>query len=319
MNTQAYVLDAGQRPLPIGVAGELYIGGAALAQGYLGRPELTAEKFIPNLFANEPGQLLYKTGDLVRFQSDGNLQFLSRLDHQLKIRGFRVEPGEVEAVLRQYPGVRDAIVLAHEHNGDKKLVGYVIVPEELEVNAGALRSFMRETLPDYMTPAAIVSLHAWPLTPNGKIDRRALPAPEQAVYHLGEESQQPRTVVEETLVGLWSDALKIPTVGIHHNFFDLGGHSLLAMRLVSRVRERFQVELELRSLFESPTIAGMAAIIEQPQSHEDMEAESGIEGMLGDMSNVEHLLAELNQLSEAEAERMLNENESLLKRLIDAR
>jgi amino acid adenylation domain-containing protein len=319
INTQAYVLDARQRPVPIGVAGELYIGGAALAQGYLGRPELTAEKFIPNLFANEPGQLLYKTGDLVRFQSDGNLQFLSRLDHQLKIRGFRVEPGEVEAVLRQYPGVRDAIVLAHEHNGDKKLVGYVIVPEELEVNAGALRSFMRETLPDYMTPAAIVSLHAWPLTPNGKIDRRALPAPEQAVYHLGEESQQPRTVVEETLVGLWSDALKIPTVGIHHNFFDLGGHSLLAMRLVSRVRERFQVELELRSLFESPTIAGMAAIIEQPQSHEDMEAESGIEGMLGDMSNVEHLLAELNQLSEAEAERMLNENESLLKRLIDAR
>jgi acyl carrier protein len=176
---------------------------------------------------------------------------------------------------------------------------------------------MREGLPDYMMPAAFISLHAWPLTPNGKIDRWALPAPDQTGYQPGEESQQPRTAVEETLAGLWADALKLPAVGVHHNFFELGGHSLLAMRLLSRVRERFQVELELRALFESPTVAGMAALIEHAQSREDVGAESGIEVMLDGTNNLEHLLAELGRISETEAERMLDQKESLLKRVMD--
>jgi acyl carrier protein len=304
----------------VGVAGELHIGGDALAHGYLRRPELTAEKFIPSSFTDEAGARLYKTGDLARFLPDGNLQFLGRIDHQVKIRGFRVEPGEVEAALRQYPGVRDAIVLVREDNpGDKRLVGYVLVAEGVELNAGALRNFMKERLPDYMTPSAFVSLQTWPLTTNGKIDRRALPAPDQNGYQPNEELQQPRNEVEETLTGLWADALKLPAVGIHDNFFELGGHSLLAMRLMSRVRQRFQMEIELRVLFESPTVAGMAALIEEGQSHDDAGADSGLESMLGDASNLEHLLAELGRISEADAQKMLDEKESLLKRVMDTR
>ena len=319
-NTHAYVLDANQRPVPVGVAGELHIGGAALAHGYLRRPELTAEKFIPSPFTPEPGARLYKTGDLARFLPDGNLQFLSRIDHQVKIRGFRVEPGEIEATLRQYPGVRDAVVLVREDDpGDKRLVGYLLVAEGMELNTGALRNFMKERLPDYMTPSAFVSLHAWPLTTNGKIDRRALPAPDQNVYHAGEELDQPRNEVEETLTGLWADALKLPAVGIHDNFFELGGHSLLAMRLMSRVRERFQMEIELRVLFETPTVAGMAAHIEQGPSSEDARSDSELEMMLSDESNVEKLLAALDRLSEADAQKMLDEKESLLKRVVDTR
>jgi acyl carrier protein len=319
-NTQAYVLDVNQRPVSVGVAGELHIGGDALAHGYLRRPELTAEKFIPSSFTDEAGARLYKTGDLARFLPDGNLQFLGRIDHQVKIRGFRVEPGEVEAALRQYPGVRDAIVLVREDNpGDKRLVGYVLVAEGVELNAGALRNFMKERLPDYMTPSAFVSLQTWPLTTNGKIDRRVLPAPDQNGYQPNEEFQQPRNEVEETLTGLWADALKLPAVGIHDNFFELGGHSLLAMRLMSRVRQRFQMEIELRVLFESPTVAGMAALIEEGQSHDDAGADSGLESMLGDASNLEHLLAELGRISEADAQKMLDEKESLLKRVMDTR
>jgi acyl carrier protein len=319
-NTHAYVLDANQRPVPVGVAGELHIGGAALAHGYLRRPELTAEKFIPSPFTPEPGARLYKTGDLARFLPDGNLQFLSRIDHQVKIRGFRVEPGEIEATLRQYPGVRDAVVLVREDDpGDKRLVAYLLVAEGMELNTGALRNFMKERLPDYMTPSAFVSLHAWPLTTNGKIDRRALPVPDQNVYHAGEELDQPRNEVEETLTGLWADALKLPAVGIHDNFFELGGHSLLAMRLMSRVRERFQMEIELRVLFETPTVAGMAAHIEQGPASEDARSDSELEMMLSDESNVEKLLAALDRLSEADAQKMLDEKESLLKRVIDTR
>jgi amino acid adenylation domain-containing protein len=252
--TKAHVLSRMLTPVPIGVVGELWLGGAGLARGYLGRPDLTAERFLPDPFGAESGARLYRTGDLVRWLADGTLEFLGRLDHQVKVRGFRIELGEIEAALASLAGVREAVVTAREEaSGDRRLVAYVVG----EVAADALRESLRERLPDYMVPATFVTLAALPLTPNGKVDRKALPAPEwqgDARSYVA-----PRTPVEEVLAGIWTGLLGLERVGAADHFFDLGGHSLLATRLVSRLRTAFNVELPVRDLFEAPTLAALAA------------------------------------------------------------
>ncbi|HKV11759.1 MAG TPA: amino acid adenylation domain-containing protein, partial [Thermoanaerobaculia bacterium] len=259
-NTTVYVLDSGRQPAGAGVPGELFIGGDGLARGYLHRPDLTAERFVPDPFVEEPGARLYRTGDLVRRQPSGAIEFLGRIDHQVKVRGFRIELGEIEAALSSHPGVAGAVVLVREDvPGDKRLVAYT-VPRERAVGERELRAYLEERLPSYMVPARFVSLPEIPLTPNGKVDRRALPAPERET-----ESGLAalRTPFEETLAAIWETLLGIRAVGAHDDFFHLGGHSLLATQLVSRIREVFGVEVELRAVFESPTLAGLAARIEE--------------------------------------------------------
>jgi amino acid adenylation domain-containing protein len=260
---QVYLLDSHLQPLPIGVPGELYIGGAGLARGYLNRPELTAEKFIRNPFSDEPGSRLYKTGDLARYLDDGNIEFLGRIDHQVKIRGFRIELGEIEAALNQHPAVLETVLLAREDTLDnKRLVAYIVPGSGQTPTISELRSFLKARLPDYMVPSAFVFLDALPLTPNGKIDRRALPAPDTS-RPLGEKGYvAPQTAVEEMLAGIWTDVLEVKQVSIHDNFFDLGGHSLLATQLISRLRDTFGVEFPLRGLFESPTVASLSERLE---------------------------------------------------------
>jgi amino acid adenylation domain-containing protein len=256
---RAWVLDRRLRPVPVGVPGELYLAGGGLARGYRGRPELTAERFLPDPFS-EPGTRMYRVGDLVRWRADGELEYLGRLDHQVKIRGFRVELGEIEAALAACPGVEEAVVAAREDEpGVRRLVAYVAGAPE--VSAGELRQRLQDRLPAYMVPAVFVLLEALPHTPNGKVDRRALPAPE-AERALEAEPQAPRTPLEKTLAGLWAQVLGVDGVGVHDSFFELGGHSLLATRIASRVRELFGVELPLRAFFEQPTIAGIAMVIE---------------------------------------------------------
>jgi len=262
--TRGYVLDAHLQLLPVGVAGELYLSGLGLARGYHCRPELTAGKFIPDPFADKAGARMYKTGDLVRYLPDGRLEFLGRVDNQVKISGFRIELGEIETTLRQHAGVREAVVLTREDAPTRKrLVAYVVAEEGEACAAGDLRAYLRERLPDYMIPSSFVSLDELPLTPNGKVDRRALPEIAEAVPEYGATNVPPRTPVEELLANIWCHVLNIGEAGVHDNFFELGGHSLLAMQVSSRVRERFQVDLPLRSLFESPTVAELAIRIEE--------------------------------------------------------
>jgi len=259
-NTQIYLLDRYLNPVPIGVRGELHIGGDGLARGYLNRPELTAERFIPDPFSAEPGARLYKTGDLARYLPDGNIEFLGRLDQQVKVRGHRIELGEIEAVLGLHAGVREAVVVAREDvPGDKRLVAYLVVAQEQRApSTGELRSYLKQKLPEYMVPQAFVMLDALPLTPNGKVDRRALPAPDEARPELAQQYVAPRNAVEEVVADIWAEVLKVEQVGIHDNFFELGGHSLLATQVISRVRRAVQVELPLRALFEDPTVAGLS-------------------------------------------------------------
>ncbi|MCL5996767.1 MAG: amino acid adenylation domain-containing protein [Chloroflexi bacterium] len=257
-NTQVYVLDHDMQPVPIGVPGELHIGGAGLARGYLYQPKLTAEKFVPNPFSAAPGTRLYKTGDLVRYRPDGEIEFLGRLDNQVKIRGFRIELGEVEAVLGQHSAVREAVVTAPENDhGDKYLVAYIVPtqPDDAPV-ISELRAFLKPKLPEYMLPSMFVSLEALPLTPNGKVDRRALPEPNREMEE--NEYVAPRTPTEEILAGIWAEVLGVERVGTTDDFFELGGHSLLATQIISRVRKAFQAEVPLRDLFETATVAGLA-------------------------------------------------------------
>ncbi|MGH9905799.1 MAG: non-ribosomal peptide synthetase, partial [Pyrinomonadaceae bacterium] len=226
-NTEVYVLDPHRNPVPIGVAGELHIGGAGLARGYLNQPELTAEKFIPNPFSEDPGARLYKTGDLVRYLPDGNIEFLGRFDHQDKVRGFRIELGEIETALSGHPQVRENVVIARElENGDKRLIGYIVGGEPAPTPQ-ELRGFLKDKLPDYMIPAAFVMLKALPLTRNGKLDRNALPDPDHARPETDEAFAAPRTQVEAELARIWAKVLGIARVGIRDNFFELGGDSIL--------------------------------------------------------------------------------------------
>jgi amino acid adenylation domain-containing protein/thioester reductase-like protein len=260
-NTQVYVLDKSLQPVPIGVAGELYLSGAGLARGYLHRPELTAEKFIPNPFEESKFNRLYKTGDLVRYLPNGNLEFLGRIDSQVKIRGFRIELGEIETVLRQHPTVRDAVALAWEDDNSQRLVAYIVPQLQQAPNVMELQQFLQQKLPKYMVPSNFVVLEALPLTPNSKVNRKALPAPDTA-HREQETFSPPRNSLEEKLVSIWSDILRIEQVGINDNFFHLGGHSLLVVRLFARIREAFQVDLPLQTLFEAPTVANLAERLE---------------------------------------------------------
>ncbi|MBA2674789.1 amino acid adenylation domain-containing protein, partial [Ramlibacter sp.] len=257
-NTRIYLLDAHGQPVPIGVAGELFIAGDGVARGYLNRPELTAERFLDDLFH---GGRMYRTGDLARYLPDGDIQFLGRNDFQVKIRGFRIELGEIEACLALIAGVREAAVLAREDvPGDKRLVAYVVAEAGADVQAGALRAQLCGVLPEYMVPAAFVLLDALPLTPNGKLDRRALPAP-GALAFAQRAYEPPEGETETTLAAIWCELLQLPRVGRHDDFFALGGHSLMAVRLVSRVRHEVGIELPLNALFERPQLQGLADAI----------------------------------------------------------
>ncbi|HEX5886576.1 MAG TPA: amino acid adenylation domain-containing protein, partial [Pyrinomonadaceae bacterium] len=265
-NMRAYILDNHSNPVPVGVVGELFLAGAGLARGYLGRPEQTADRFVPDSFSEEPGARLYRTGDLVRRLPNGDIEFFGRVDAQIKLRGYRIELGEIESVLSGHDSVSDVAVIAREETkGDKRLIAYV-VPRETSVldgklDFGQLHSYLRKRLPDYMLPSAYVQLDALPLTAGGKVDRRALPAPEGDGRML--DYVAPRTPVEEILTTIWAAVLGVPKVGIEDNFFEVGGHSLLATQLVSRIRETFAVELPLRTLFEQPTVAELAERIEE--------------------------------------------------------
>lgn len=270
-NTQLYVLDAQLQPVPIGVSGELYIGGASLAQGYLKRPELTAATFLPHPFSAEPGLRLYKTGDLARYLPDGNIALLGRLDNQVKVRGYRIELGEIATTLEQHPTIRQALILAREDTpDDRRLVAYCVPHPTCMPAISELHRFLQTKLPDYMVPAAFVLLDALPLTPHGKVDRQALPAPDQRVWpSLSETFVAPRTPSEELLAGIWASVLKVESVGIHNNFFALGGHSLRAMQVISRLRRALQVEVPVHALFEAPTVASLARRIEM--AHQTMK------------------------------------------------
>ncbi|MFP4414641.1 thioester reductase domain-containing protein, partial [Coleofasciculus sp.] len=263
-NTQIYLLDAHLHPVPIGVVGELYISGDGLARGYLNQPEMTEQRFIPNPFGHKSGGRLYKTGDLARYLPDGNIEFIGRIDNQVKIRGFRIELGEIETALSQHPGVRESVVLARDDvPGDKRLIAYIVPNRESVPTISQLRDFLKQTLPEYMIPSAFVWLKDLPLTPNGKVDRRGLPAPDQVRPEIAGVFVAPRTSVEEKLVKIWAELLKIERVGIHDNFFELGGHSLLTTQLLAKVRDTFQVDVSLRQLLELPTVAGLAENIEK--------------------------------------------------------
>ena len=260
-NTQVYVLNRQQQPVPIGVPGELYIGGLGVARGYHRRPDLTDAAFLPNPFSPEPLARLYQTGDLVRYLPDGNLEFIGRLDQQVKVRGIRVELGEIESVLGQHPAVREAVVIPRERgSGEAALVAYVVSAQDRPPTRSYLRDYLKQRLPEYMVPAAFVLLERLPLTPNGKVDRAALPAPPplEAAGPLA----APRTPTEALLAGIWCEVLGRERVGIDENFFEAGGHSLLVMRVVARVAKVFGLELPLRELFEAPTVAALAERLE---------------------------------------------------------
>jgi amino acid adenylation domain-containing protein len=310
-NTEVWVLDQHGQVVPVGVVGELYIGGDGLARDYLRQPELTAEKFVPHPYSDEPGARLYRTGDLVRYLSDGNIEFLKRMDQQVKVRGFRIELGEIEAALQDHAAVRESVVVAREETpGDRRLVAYVVrdpdyqgVTEQAtehsqhadQVLVPQLRSWLQERLPDYMMPSNFVVLDELPLTANGKVDRRALPAPDAASYVSEGTFISPRTPEEEKVAEIWAEVLDIRPISAEANFFELGGHSLLATRVISRIREACGVELPLRVLFESPTVAEFArqlATVPQEQS---------------DVSRIAEMLEKLAHLSEDETKSLLEQ------------
>jgi acyl-coenzyme A synthetase/AMP-(fatty) acid ligase/acyl carrier protein len=304
-NTQIYILDENLEPTPIGVPGQLCIGGANLARGYLSRPSLTAEKFVPNPFIKEPGARLYLTGDLARYHRDGNIEFLGRIDNQIKIRGFRAELGEIETVLATHPSVREAVVVAREDvKGDRRLIGYVVpAAESLADLSSVLRVYLKARLPDYMVPAAVVLIDALPLTPSGKIDRRALPAPGQKEsIH---QYEAPRDAREEKLAQIWATVLRRERIGITDNFFELGGHSLLATQLISRVRSAFGVELPLRSLFDSPTVAELAvAMVKLEAGAKDLPPTTITRHST---DQADELLSKLDEMSAQDVDSLLRE------------
>ena len=293
-NTQVYILDSYLNAVPVGVSGELYIGGAGLARGYLNRPELTAERFVPHPFSDNAGARLYRTGDLARYLPDGNIEYLGRLDNQIKIRGYRIELGEIEAVLGQHPSVRESVIVVREDSpGDRRLVGFVVARSEALFDASEVRKYLKQKLPEYMIPSALVLLAALPLSPNGKLDRNALPAPNQYGAEFDKRFTAPRTPIEETLASIWAEVLKLKKVDIHDNFFHLGGHSLLATQIVSRICNVFSIEFPLRTLFEIPTVAEIAAMIEQNQATRASDPE------------LAQMLREVEAMTEEEAQKIV--------------
>jgi amino acid adenylation domain-containing protein len=283
-DTQAYVLDQRRQFVPVGVPGELYLGGAGLARGYLNRPELTAEKFVANPLEDAPSPRLYRTGDLVRWREEGQLEYLGRIDHQVKIRGFRIELGEIESRLRCHPALEQAVVAAREDSpGNKRLVAYLVTTEQKPPDIEELRSHLEQTLPGYMIPSAFVTLNALPLTPNGKVDRKALPAPETLGQAPAGDYVAPRTPLQQQLAQIWSSVLKVERVGLRDNFFVLGGDSLMAAEAMLRVRNISGFDLPLRSLFEASTIADLAAAIER-----DADRPTDSEGDVTSATRLDH-------------------------------
>lgn len=275
INTRMYILDEERQPVPIGVAGELYVGGIGVGRGYIYDDTRTAQAFVPDPFSANPQARLYKTGDKARYLPDGNIEYLGRLDYQVKIRGFRIELGEIEAVLEAHPAIRQAIVMDQpDPTGNRRLVAYVVPSDQSPTPhspiadlQSSLRRHTAEKLPDYMVPGTFILLDTMPLTPNGKVDRKALPQPDFADIGGTLPHVPPRTDTETALVTIWSEVLKVPPdrIGIHHDFFTLGGHSLLATQAASRIRHAFQVELPLQTYFSEPTIAALAEHIETTQ------------------------------------------------------
>jgi thioesterase domain-containing protein/acyl carrier protein len=267
-NVKAYILDRNLAPVPIGVAGELYIGGIALASGYLNRPQLTRERFIPDPFSDDPSARLYKTGDRTRFLADGNIEYLGRLDNQVKLRGFRIEVGEIESAILQWDQVQAALVVMREDGAaGKYLVGYV-VPAASGLDSQAIRTFLKERLPEYMIPSHFVFLETLPLLSNGKVNRNALPAPQQWSPATGEQYVAPSDAIEQQLVAIWEELLGTHTIGVKHNFFDLGGHSLLLARLLFQVERAFHQRLSMASVFQRPTIAQLADLLRSESASE---------------------------------------------------
>jgi amino acid adenylation domain-containing protein len=306
-NTQLYLMDAHLQPVPIGVPGELHIGGHGVARGYLNRPELTSEKFIPDPFSE--GNRLYKTGDLARYRADGTLECLGRNDFQVKLRGHRIDLGEIESVLRRYPNVCEAVVsLREEERGQKRLVAYLQRSSHPSPDAGMLQQFLKMKLPDYMIPSAFVVLDRFPLTPNGKINRKALPAPTPERPESKHGFTPPRTPTEESLAKIWRELLRQEVIGIDDNFFESGGHSLLAMQLLTRVRSEFKTELSLRNIFEAPTIAELAAILDRAKNRSatpELQPLSRAQSITA--RHAQELLERLDELSDTEVESLLQQ------------
>jgi amino acid adenylation domain-containing protein len=289
-NKCIYLLDQVLGPVPVGVTGELLVGGPGLARGYLNRPGMTAESFIPDPFNEGSGARLYRTGDLARYISDGNITFMGRADHQVKIRGYRIEPGEIEGVLTQHSAIQDAVVVARDQaSGDKRLIAYVVPKEGSDVNVSELRNYLKESVPEYLIPSMFISLSTLPLTSNGKVDRQKLPAPEPGRPELEDGYVAPRNQLESDLAGIFSKVLGVENVGIYDNFFELGGHSLLAVQLISQVRDLFEVELDVIAAFEAPTVAELSVTIVQSQMQQL------------DSEGMSDMLTQIEQLSENEA------------------
>jgi len=292
-NMRVYVLDENAETVPVGVAGELYAGGEGIGRGYVGRADLTAERFVPDHCSGSAGERLYKSGDRVRWRTDGTLEFLGRLDEQVKIRGFRVELGEIEAVLKEHAGVEEAVVVAQEDKGEKRLIAYITQANGTDSPSTAeIRQYARERLPEYMVPGALMVLKKLPLTSSGKLDRQALPdlVGEGGRPELQTSFVAPRTAVEETLAGIWRELLHLEKVGVHDNFFDLGGHSLLLMQIAWKIEEAFSVEVSLSSLFTALTIEDMTVLIAEQQLAPQKE------------TNVQELFQELSQMAMAESD-----------------
>jgi hypothetical protein len=260
-NLRIYVLDKAMRPAPVGLVGEIHLGGLGLARGYHGRPDLTAERFVPDPLSGEPGARLYATGDLARYRADGRLEFLGRSDHQVKIRGYRIELGEIETALRAHSRIREAVVAAWRVGVDDSRLAAYVVPEEYPADLAALwadvRPHLAEALPDYMMPATLVPLDALPVNSASKVDRMALPEPDWASLRDADQVA-PTTPVQRVLAGMWQELLGVHEVGVHDDFFALGGHSMLAARLLAMVRDHFQVDVPVLTLFEARTVATFA-------------------------------------------------------------
>ena len=303
-NIQVFVLDEHLKPVPAGVPGELCIGGVGLARGYLNRPALTAERFVPHPFSRIPGARLYRTGDLARLRPDATIEFLGRMDEQVKVRGFRIEPGEIEAALADHPAVAEAAVLAREDAGDRRLVAYLVPASGRSAPLGELRALLKAKLPAHMIPQTFVMLERLPLSPNGKLDRRALPVPDSSRPELEKSYVPPRTETESALCAIWGQVLGIEKVGVEDNFFELGGHSLLATQVISRIRNVFQVELPLRRLFETPTVAEIASTIVQEVIDRLLSSEDAT------------LLDEVELLTDKDAKALLDEE---LRRFMEER
>ena len=288
-NTQVYILDRNQRIVGEGIAGEIYIGGEGVGRGYWGEEALTAERYVPNPYGEGRGERLYRTGDIGRWLRDGNIEFIGRRDEQVKIRGYRIELGEIETRLAEHTAVAQAAVMAREEAGEKRLVAYVVMKDGEASRVSELREYLKERLPDYMAPGVYVRLERLPLTTNGKVDKRALLELENRVYGVEESVEEPRNEVEETLVRIWKQVLRIDQIGIKDKFFDLGGHSLRAIKVIARIREHFDVDLPLRSIFEAQTISELAILVIQAQVMQVNDEE------------IYKLLAELGELPDLEA------------------